>query len=525
MTSTTTEPTDVDLQLRQRLHQLTDAVGLLARHGVDVDVEEARAFLDRAEARLRHGTERTVVALVGSTGSGKSSLLNAVAGAEVARAGVTRPTTAVTQAATFGDPAEGLLDLLGITRRHHLADADPALRGLVLLDLPDFDSVSIAHRLEVDRLVTLVDLMVWVTDPQKYADESLHAGYLQPLSTHAEVMQVVLNKADTLDAAQLEQCLDDLGRLLQADGLGTLTPVPSSTMTTDGVDALTGLLAAEVAARQAAVERISADIDARARSLGERTGAMGTVDLAATQAVLVDGLAAASGVDAVTALLMAQHRRDAVLATGWPPLRFLRRLRRAPLAALPTTAGSQVAQAEVSRTLRRAADTVVAQTGEGWADAAASTVRGQLEEVTAGLDRTISRDVQDLRRPPRWWGVAATLHRVLLAVAVLGGLWLTGLALAGAVLLVDTAPFTPMAGQVPVPTLLFLGGLGLGLVLALLARAVAAAGARARARRAAARLREGVAVIAAEQVVEPLRTLLADADDAAELLQQARRGG
>ena len=47
---------------------------------------------------------------------------------------------------------------------------DRDLDGLVLLDLPDHDSTEVAHHLEVDRLVQLADLLVWVLDPQKYAD-------------------------------------------------------------------------------------------------------------------------------------------------------------------------------------------------------------------------------------------------------------------------------------------------------------------------------------------------------------------
>ena len=76
--------------------------------------------------------------------------------------------------------------------------------GLVLLDLPDFDSVQLDHRLEVDRLVELVDLLVWVLDPQKYADGALHDRYLRPLAGHAGVMLVVLNQIDRLDPAARE---------------------------------------------------------------------------------------------------------------------------------------------------------------------------------------------------------------------------------------------------------------------------------------------------------------------------------
>ena len=49
------------------------------------------------------------------------------------------------------------------------------------MDLPDHDSTEVSHHLEVDRLVELADLLVWVLDPQKYADAALHDRYLAPL--------------------------------------------------------------------------------------------------------------------------------------------------------------------------------------------------------------------------------------------------------------------------------------------------------------------------------------------------------
>ena len=72
-----------------------------------------------------------------------------------------------------------LLDWLEVPRRHRHAP-EPALDGLVLLDLPDHDSVKLEHRLEVDRLVGLVDVLVWVLDPEKYADAAVHDRYLAP---------------------------------------------------------------------------------------------------------------------------------------------------------------------------------------------------------------------------------------------------------------------------------------------------------------------------------------------------------
>ena len=60
------------------------------------------------------------------------------------------------------------------------------MEGVVLLDLPDHDSTEVSHHLEVDRIVKLADLLVWVLDPQKYADAAVHDRYLAPLASHAE---------------------------------------------------------------------------------------------------------------------------------------------------------------------------------------------------------------------------------------------------------------------------------------------------------------------------------------------------
>ena len=86
--------------------------------------------------------------------------------------------------------AAELLDWLGIPKRHQInrlgmldeSPDDRDLHGLVLLDLPDHDSTEVSHHLEVERLVKLADVLVWVLDPQKYADAAIHDRFLKPLS-------------------------------------------------------------------------------------------------------------------------------------------------------------------------------------------------------------------------------------------------------------------------------------------------------------------------------------------------------
>ncbi len=73
-----------------------------------------------------------------------------------------------------GTESAPLLDWLGVTHRHYQDSPEVALSGMVLLDLPD--------------------VLVWVLDPQKYADASVHDRYLRPYVQHAGVLLVVLNQ-------------------------------------------------------------------------------------------------------------------------------------------------------------------------------------------------------------------------------------------------------------------------------------------------------------------------------------------
>ena len=83
------------------------------------DVAAARQIIAKVGQRNALAGDHTVVALAGATGSGKSSLFNALAGQELAQIGATRPTTSTPSAAVWGDdPAGPLLDWLAVPRRH-----------------------------------------------------------------------------------------------------------------------------------------------------------------------------------------------------------------------------------------------------------------------------------------------------------------------------------------------------------------------------------------------------------------------
>ncbi|HET9080965.1 MAG TPA: GTPase [Trebonia sp.] len=232
-------------------------------------LDDAEAVLKRAGERLRLSSSHTVIALAGGTGSGKSTLFNALSGAMFSPPGVTRPVTRHVHACVWGmQGAAPLLDWLGVQRRHRYARAsvldsgESDLDGLILLDLPDHDSVVTASMAAVDRLAKLADMVIWVLDPQKYADAAVHKRYLIPLAGHAAVFTVALNQIDNLPPQQARDCADDLRRLLDTEGLIDAPVYPISARTGSGLGELRALLAETVARGRAVTDRIAADIDA-----------------------------------------------------------------------------------------------------------------------------------------------------------------------------------------------------------------------------------------------------------------------
>jgi 50S ribosome-binding GTPase len=259
--------------LSARLTALSRLIQIAAARTADAGfsedlLQDARDLVDRAGERLRLSAGHTVVALAGGTGSGKSSIFNYLAGVDLSAVGVTRPVTRDAHACTWGASGSGpLLEWLGVPRRYRytrgsaLDRDESSLNGLILLDLPDHDSVVGGASHQVDRLIGMADLMVWVLDPQKYADAAVHRRYLVPLAGHSEVIAVVLNQSDLLSEQDVEDCVGDLRRLLDSEGLHDAGVLVTSAVTGDGMDQLYGLLAQTVSQRRATASRISADLD------------------------------------------------------------------------------------------------------------------------------------------------------------------------------------------------------------------------------------------------------------------------
>ncbi len=154
--------------LTEQAESLAQALDLASAELEPAAVDLATKLVGKVRERTSIAGDHTVVALAGATGSGKSSLFNALIGEPVATIGARRPTTSTPTAATWGPAATELLDWLHIHQRHAVATSDRgaadgpghgttigSLQGLVLLDLPDFDSRVAAHRTEVERILEL----------------------------------------------------------------------------------------------------------------------------------------------------------------------------------------------------------------------------------------------------------------------------------------------------------------------------------------------------------------------------------
>ncbi|GAB3311726.1 ABC transporter [Epidermidibacterium keratini] len=529
-------------EIARRVQDLRDALDT-GRDRLDPTVTaQARDLVTKVNERKEIGSGYTVVALAGATGSGKSSLFNRIAGADVSQVGVRRPTTSTATAAIWGpDSAARLLDWLGVGARHQVGEG--ALDGLVLLDLPDFDSHEAGNRAEADRVLALADVFIWVTDPQKYADAVLHNDYIRALSTKDTKTVVLLNQADRLTVAEVEQCIADLTRILDNEGVKDATILPTSAVTGAGLDELMSSLAEVVAAQNAAHRRLHSDLRSMAERL--RTGVAdkeSAIDDVQPRR-LVDALAQAAGVPVVLGAVQRDYTAQATRHAGWPFTKWLRRLRPDPLrrlglgrgeredgpvsielgrSSLPSATPAQ--RSAVDLASRDVADRAAAGLPLRWAQAVERAASPQpqdsrSDELSDALDQAVLSTPLS-GRTPIWWRVVGVLQWLFALTAVAGLGWLLVLVVLGWLQLnVDT----PAWGPIPIPTLLLAGGLVLGLVTTALMKIAARIGARRRRERVRDRLYRAIGDVADKQIIEPVAAVLAAHRRTRELLDAALR--
>ena len=170
----------------------------------------------------------------GSTGAGKSTLVNSLAGADVSPSGVLRPTTRSPVLACHPDDLPWFEDdriLPGLSRTRGAAPTTGSLQlvptealrpGLALLDSPDIDSVVEANRALSRQLLSAADAWLFVTTAARYAD-AVPWDLLQTARERGTALSLVLDRvppeaveevAGHLRAMLAERGLDDAALLV-----------------------------------------------------------------------------------------------------------------------------------------------------------------------------------------------------------------------------------------------------------------------------------------------------------------------
>ncbi|GII58457.1 ABC transporter [Planotetraspora thailandica] len=193
-------------------------------------LKELRGQLDDYLLPRVAAVDAPLLAVVGgSTGAGKSTLVNSLVGDSVTEPGVLRPTTlAPTLVANPADVAwftsanvlPGLPRVTGDGRGEpgtlSIATAGCLPEGLALLDAPDIDSIVTANRELAAQLLAAADLWLFVTTAARYADE-VPWGFLRLARERSTALAVILQR---VPAEAGDPVTADLTRLLQENGLG-----------------------------------------------------------------------------------------------------------------------------------------------------------------------------------------------------------------------------------------------------------------------------------------------------------------
>lgn len=558
---------------------------------------DAAETLERLSQRRELSTEHTVIGFFGATGSGKSTLFNAIAGQNIALSAPTRPTTSTVQAAIWeAEGSEELLDWLGIDKRVYpqtqalaaegeategneaggnnkvaggvapnaVTEPAPGLfnrirravggrgemrtrtGGLILLDMPDFDSVTTTNRDLAARMMRYVDVLVWVVDPQKYADAVIHRDFMVPLAASGAQALCVLNQADKLAPAEVPAVLASLTRLLQAEGTEAhllAAPIAVSARTGEGIDVLRDLLAQVAAAKSLSLQRTDAQLHATASQLRTYAGGEGTV-LAGAYALeaeqkLVKACYTSSQAEQVLEAATASYRRAAGQHTGWILTRWMSRLKADPLrrlhlgqqeetksaskaeksagmlgsdsenapelvaSSLPPLSAAQ--KAGMANAVRQYSKQMAARIDEPWKRSMKEAALSREAELPELLERDMVRIDYGLGRTRAPWVIFNALQWIALLSALVGVGWLT-LISGMAYLQIQLPPAPPPEGSpVPLPTLLLLLGVLLGIASAGVGRLLTAMGSRYYACKLRGRLQTGMEKAVQSCVVAPVQ--------------------
>ena len=494
------------------LERLREAAAAAVELGLLELARSAGELVERSKQRLGFSGDVYVMALVGGTGVGKSSVLNVLAGEDVSPARVLRPTTHQPLAWVANDSRAAirpLLDWLGVEQvvGHDRDD----LSRVAILDLPDIDSVRTEHRATVDALLPKIDAVAWVVDPEKYDDERIHF-YLRQLAPHADRMQFVFNKSDRLGPEQQQMLADDLDRRLTADGISQAPIWMVSALDGSGVVELRAELARAADSKAVVAAKLATDATAQveviARAAGLERGSPHIPLLAAAEreeaiAKVIRGALVIVDLDGVSrqmqeAVLHRARRQGGSLLVRILTLVSLitgRKSRRADPVAYLVDWRRRGSLGHVLNPVRsaliKAAGSVPAATRPSILKTmGANNVE---TEVTKALDRSTRQAARAMTVPDSLiWPVVGFAQMILGGVALFAILWYLIVIFGPGDLPVATID-VPYLGPVPSPLVLLGGGLALSLLLGFLLRTHAARIGRRIGVEVAARVRDAIA--------------------------------
>jgi Dynamin family len=223
----------------------------------------------------------------GSTGAGKSTLVNSLVGREVSAPGVIRPTTRAPVLVHHSSDASWFTDdriLPGLARSSGAASKDVrSLQlvvddsippGLAILDAPDIDSVVVQNRQLAAQLLAAADLWLFVTSAARYAD-AVPWGFLRAAADRSAAVAVVL---DRVPPRAMTEVPPHLGQLMSERGLGDspLFAVPETTVDSDGllpasaIQPIRGWLAALAADQASRAEVVHQTLDGAIAALAAK---------------------------------------------------------------------------------------------------------------------------------------------------------------------------------------------------------------------------------------------------------------
>ena len=225
--------------------------------------------------RVRHLDAPLVAVIIGSTGAGKSSLINALAKARVSPSGILRPTTrrpvAVATAADAQALASGEL-LPGLSARQALEIAileHGGRAGVVIVDAPDVDSVEAENRAIAAELLEAADLCIVVTTAARYADQVPWQVLDRARERRLPLLAVINRLPD--DDHDAQAVLSDYRRMLSRAGLAAVDSGAGTDGDLEVVAIREGAIDQGLDALQApAVRRITAVLDRLASSRRRR---------------------------------------------------------------------------------------------------------------------------------------------------------------------------------------------------------------------------------------------------------------